>query len=196
MATLRTLIGSMNTNTNTEIAGQQSSDPDMVTGLFMDREQAEQAYSSVANRGYAQSEVNVVMSSATKKKHFSDPAVAKIRLAGKAFEGAGMGSAIGGTVGAIAAIVAAVGTSIAIPGIGIVIAGPAAPAIMGAGGLTGGLAGALVGWGIPDELLKRYEAGIKKGGILIGIKPHSREDAAYIRQQWSIEQGGPASRNS
>ena len=30
--------------------------------------------------------------------------------------------------------------------------------------------GALVGWGIPEERVKHYEAGIKKGGILMGVR--------------------------
>lgn len=194
MATLTTLIGS--TNTYTKSAKRLSTDPVMETGLFKDHERAEQAYRAVANRGYGHSDVNVVMTSATKNKYFSDPDVAKTFLGNKTIEGAGMGSVIGGTFGAIAAVVAAVGTPIALPGIGIVIAGPVASAIMGAsaGGLAGGLVGALVGWGIPNEYLRRYAAGIKNGGILIGIKPHSQEDAAFIRQQWSIGHSEPALR--
>lgn len=66
------------------------------------------------------------------------------------------------------AAVAAVGMSIAIPGLGLVIAGPLAGAIAGAGGAAGGLVGALVGWGIPEERVKRYESGIKNGEILMG----------------------------
>ena len=51
-------------------------------------------------------------------------------LGSKAAEGAGVGGAIGGTVGAILAAIAAVGTTIAIPGLGLVIAGPLAAAIL------------------------------------------------------------------
>jgi hypothetical protein len=87
--------------------------------------------------------------------------------------------------------VAAVGTSIAIPGLGLVIAGPLAAAIAGAGagGAAGGLVGALVGWGIPEERVKRYESGIKNGGILMGVKSRSDDDAAYFQQEWSRNKG-------
>ena len=89
-------------------------------------------------------------------------------------------------MGAIAAAIAAIGTSLVIPGLGIVIAGPAAAALAGAGAgaAAGGIVGALVGWGIPEERVKHYEAGIKKGGILMGVRPRSDEDAKYFAQDW------------
>ncbi|HET7281775.1 MAG TPA: hypothetical protein VFI67_05590, partial [Sphingomicrobium sp.] len=101
------------------------------------------------------------------------------------------GGAIGGTFGAIAAAVAAVGTSIAIPGLGLVIAGPLAAAFAGAGagGAAGGLVGALIGWGIPEERVKRYESGIKSGGILMGVKARSSDDAEYFQDEWKRSNG-------
>ena len=42
----------------------------------------------------------------------------------------------------------------------------------------------MVGWGIPEERVKDYEAGIKKGGILMGVTPRSEEDAQYLENQW------------
>ena len=52
-----------------------------------------------------------------------------------------------------ACAVAAVGTTLLIPGLGIVVAGPLAAVIAGAGAgaATGGLIRALVGWNIPEE---------------------------------------------
>ena len=32
--------------------------------------------------------------------------------------------------------------------------------------------------------MKDYEAGIKKGGILMGVKPRSDEDAQYLENEW------------
>lgn len=163
----------------------------MVTGLFNDRESAENAYKSVASRGYGKDDINVVMSDETRKTHFGDPGRTTTELGTKAAEGAGVGGAIGGTLGAVAAAVAAVGTSIAIPGLGLVIAGPLAAAIAGAGagGVTGGLVGALIGWGIPEERVKRYESGISKGGILMGVKARSDEDATYFQDEWKRSKG-------
>lgn len=158
----------------------------MVTGLFRDRDSAEQAYKSVTDRGYDRGDVNLVMSDETRKRHFSGEGSEQTELGSKAAEGAGIGGAIGGTLGAIAAAIAAIGTSIAIPGLGLVVAGPVAAALAGAGAgaATGGLVGALIGWGIPEERVKRYEEGIKQGGILMGVKPRNTEDAEHFEKTW------------
>ena len=52
----------------------------MVTGLFRDRDSAEQAYRSVAARGYSSDDVNLVMSDETRKRHFSDSGPAETEL--------------------------------------------------------------------------------------------------------------------
>lgn len=155
----------------------------MVTGLFRDSAHAERAYRSVTDRGYSRDVVNVVMSDETRRRHFDD---AETVAGNRAAEGAGIGGAIGGTVGAIAGAIAAVGTSVALPGLGLVVAGPVAAALAGAGAgaATGGLVGALIGWGIPEERVKRYEEGVKQGGILMGVRPRSDEDAAHFERTW------------
>ena len=157
----------------------------LMTGLFPDRDSAEQGYNALADRGYSKDDVNVVMSEDTKKRHFMSSG-AETELGNKAAEGAGVGGAIGGTLGAIAAAVAAVGTTIALPGLGLVIAGPLAAAIAGAGAgaATGGIVGALVGWNIPEERVKKYDEGIRKGGILMGVRPKNDEDAAHLESNW------------
>jgi hypothetical protein len=162
----------------------------MVTGLFRDRDSAERAYGSLSSRGYSERDVNIAMSDDTRKRHFSSGS-AETELGTKAAEGAGVGGAVGATLGAIAAAVAAVGTSIVVPGLGLVIAGPAAAAIAGAGagGVTGGLIGALVGWNIPEERIKHYEAGVKEGGIVLGVTPRNDEDADYIEREWKSNRG-------
>lgn len=166
-------------------------DTGMLTGMFHDRSSAERAYQGLAARGYTKDDINVVMSDETRKKHFSGDGGMTTELGSKAAEGAGIGGAIGGTLGAILAAVTATGTTLALPGLGLVIAGPLAAAAAGAGAglLTGGLVGALVGWGIPEERVRHYESGIKEGGMLLGVKPRSEEDAASIERHWRDNQG-------
>lgn len=162
----------------------------MLTGLFNDRDSAERAYQSLTARGYTKDDINVVMSDDARKKHFGE-GTASTELGTKAAEGAGIGGAVGGTLGAILAAATATGTSLVLPGLGLVIAGPLAAAAAGAGvgAATGGLVGALVGWGIPEEEVKHYESGLKQGGILMGIRPRSDEDAAYLEQEWRTHKG-------
>src|SRR5215213_9534644 len=162
----------------------------MITGLFPDRESAERAYSSIVVRGYGQDDVNLVMSEETRKKHFAVDG-RETELGSKALEGAGTGAAIGGAVGATLAAIAAIGTTLALPGLGLLIAGPIAAGLAGAGAgaLTGGLIGALVGHGIPEEHAKHYEQGIREGCIFMGVQPRNDEDADYFENNWRENRG-------
>ena len=164
---------------------------EMVTGLFKTRENAESAYNALKGRGYGENDINVLMSDEGRSRHFGGAEAADTELGSKALEGAGTGSAIGGTVGAVLAAIAAVGTSIALPGLGLIVAGPLAAALAGAGagGLTGGLLGALIGSGIPEEHARQYETGVKEGGIVLGVKPHSADDAEYIETTFRNSHG-------
>jgi hypothetical protein len=167
-----------------------TNDGRMVTGLFPDRESAEAAYGTAAERGYSNKDVDVVMSDDTRQRHFAG-AGTETELGNKAAEGAGVGGAIGGTLGAIAAAVAAIGTTLALPGLGLVVAGPLAAAVAGAGAgaAGGGLIGALIGWNIPEERVKRYEEGVRNGGILMGLRARNEEDAAHFEQSWKANRG-------
>jgi uncharacterized protein YjbJ (UPF0337 family) len=161
----------------------------VLTGMFRDRDGAERAYNSAISRGYSKDDVNLLMSDKTRDTYFADGD--DTAMGSKALEGAGTGSAIGGTLGAIIAGVAAIGTSVLLPGIGLVVAGPLAAALAGAGagGLTGGLIGALVGSGIPEDRAKEYEEGIKSGGIVMGVNPRNDEDADYFENEWKSYKG-------
>ena len=178
-------------------------EPRMVTGMFRDRESAERAYNAVHQRGYTQDDVTLVMTDEARKRHFvsdvdldNDRTVGETdrtdtELGNKALEGTGVGSAIGGTVGAVIGAIAAIGTSVALPGLGLVIAGPLAAGLAGAGagGLTGGVVGALVGSGIPEERAKVYDEGIREGHIVMGVRPRTEEDAEYLENEWRNSRG-------
>jgi hypothetical protein len=57
----------------------------------------------------------------------------------------------------------------------------AALAGAGVGGAVGGLTGALVGMGIPQYEAKRYEGGVKKGGILLSVHSDNSEWTAKAK---------------
>lgn len=156
-----------------------------ITGAFTNRNDAEHAYDSLISRGYTSDEITVIMSDETKKTHFED-SDHESDLGNKSLEKAGVGSAIGGTAGAIIGAVAAIGTVVALPGLGLVVAGPLLAALTGAGagGLTGGIIGALIGSGIPKEHAEHYENRIKEGGIIIGVTPKSIPDRNSITTEW------------
>ena len=146
----------------------------LVTGIFANRAAAELAVDQLVASGYARDDISVLMSDATRGREFG------ITEDSKAPEGAAAGAALGGVLGAIAAGLISVGI-IAIPGIGLVAAGPiiAALAGAGAGGAAGGLLGALVGAGIPEHEAQFFNEELSKGGILVGVYAHDdRVDAA------------------
>jgi hypothetical protein len=150
----------------------------LVTGLFKTRVAAEAAVDALIKRGYTRDDISVLMSDATKNKEFA------VETRTHAADGAGIGGAVGGAVGAVLAAIVAVGTSIVLPGVGLVVAGPivAALAGAGAGGATGGIIGALIGAGIPEHRAKVYDAGLRGGGILLGVEAKDDDDADKLEQ--------------
>src|SRR2546422_5694195 len=89
----------------------------------------------------------------------------------KAPEGAATGATTGGVIGGVLGWLVGLGT-LAVPGVGpLIAAGPIVAALTGAGvgGAIGGIAGALIGMGIPEYEAKRYEGRVKEGGILLSV---------------------------
>ncbi len=162
---------------------------DIMTGMFRDRDSAERAWSSLSGRGYGRDDVSLLMSEDTRRRHFGDGAP-DTALGDKAAEGAGTGALIGGGLGAVLMGLAAAGT-IALPGVGLLAMGPIAAALTGAagGGVAGGLLGALIGAGIPEDRANHYDAGIREGGIVMGVHPRSSEDAEYFEREWTSYRG-------
>ncbi|HKQ25101.1 MAG TPA: hypothetical protein VJT81_11730 [Burkholderiales bacterium] len=157
----------------------------MVTGLFANSESIERAYEIVSARDYGTADINVVMSDDTRRRYFSDDRQVNTELGRKVEEGGEMGGPLGGKIGTIIPAVIAVGI-VALPGVGLVLAGPVAVALAAAGaaGLSFGLMAALHDWGIPEERVDEYQKGIHDGGILMGVRTRSVEDARQIAQQW------------
>lgn len=91
-----------------------------------------------------------------------------------ALKGAGAGAALGGVLGFVAGA-----ASLAIPGVGpIIAAGPIASALAGAGmgAVAGGLIGGLTKLGVPEDEAHYYAEGVKRGGTLVTV--HARDDDA------------------
>ena len=152
--------------------------PKLVTGLFKNRVAAEAAVDAVLKRGYTRDDISVMMSDATRSKEFA------LQARTHAADGAGIGGALGGVVGAVLAAIVAVGSTIILPGVNLVIAGPIAAALAGAGAgaATGGVIGALIGAGIPEYRAKVYEAGLRTGGILLGVEAKADEEVDKLEE--------------
>jgi hypothetical protein len=178
--------------------GRTAGTSNYVTGLYRSPESANRAYEGLTStHGYRSDDIDVYMTDETRKRHFGDVKPGTELTGGtKAAEGFGAGSAIGGGVGAALAAIFAVGTSVVVPGLGLVVAGPIAAALAGAGagGVTGGLIGALVGAGIPEDRAKEYDRGLREGGILIGTRARDAKHAEQIERDFGTYGGSDVRR--
>jgi hypothetical protein len=155
----------------------------MLTAIFRDRHVAAQTYEWLQDRGYSSKDINVLMSDSTRADLDDSGSERRIKAGSKASEGIAAGGAIGTAVGATVAAIAAIGTTVALPGLGLVIAGPVLAALAGggAGAVAGGLLGALVGLGIPESNARAYEEALRDGGVVIGVAPRTRDEYQEIR---------------
>lgn len=167
--------------------GKSETHEPILVGMFSNREDSEKAYNELRALGYGTDDINVVMTNAGRDRHFgSEQKDHSSEMGNKALEGTGTGAAIGGVAGGIAGAIAALGTNLVVPGLGMVILGPLAAGLAGAGagGLTGGIIGALVGAGIPKEKAELYHQGLQDGDIILTVHPHTLEDANRIQKRW------------
>ena len=85
--------------------------------------------------------------------------------------GAGVGTLVG--LGVLAGVVPVIGPAIAAGTLGTIL-------LNAAGGAAAlGIAGALIGWGIPEEDAKYYEGEVKAGRFLVTVDAGDRKDEAW-----------------
>lgn len=153
-----------------------------IVGLFRASEQAEEAVRELKNRGFTDEEVSVIAAKEQEE--------ARLREATTTFEGQDLtdGAAAGGAVGGLAGLLAGAG-ALVIPGLGPLVAvGPLAATL--AGMVTGGIAGGLIDFGIPEEEGRRYEEEIKSGSIMVVVEAESQnadEAATILRESGAAE---------
>ena len=128
-------------------------------------EQATRIVDDLKAAGFSNNDVSVLLPDRAGSRDFAHEHHTK------APEGAATGAVAGGVTAGVLGWLVGIG-SLAIPGVGpLIAAGPIMAALGGvaAGGAVGGLAGALVGFGIPEYEAKQYEGKIKNGNILISV---------------------------
>ena len=164
--------------------------PTFETGMYYDHESAEVTVQRLRDLGYSTQDISVMMKDQEHARKFASD------TGSHAAEGAVTGGAIGGGIGALLAGLTATGSIVAIVGTGGVAAplviGPLAAALagLGAGAATGGILGALIGAGIPNDEAAKYEEGLNRGGILLGVNPRE-EDRHRVREILGSSSGAP-----
>lgn len=136
-----------------------------VYGIYKTRLECEEGVETLRRHGFRAEDISVLFPDNVGSKDLN------VSKSSKAPEGAATGGGVGATAGGILGWLVGVG-SLAIPGVGpLIAAGPimAALAGMGAGAALGGATGALIGLGIPEYEAIRFEGRIKSGGILVSV---------------------------
>jgi len=157
-----------------------------VSAVFHDRAEMERAFQALQNRGYSRDDINVLMPNRTRNKYYSLPDREDEKPAGTlATEGMGVGGAIGTALGATIAAIVAAGTTLALPGVGILVAGPLAASLAGggAGAVVGGGLGAAIGATIPEENAEAYQEALRKGGVILGVHTSNKKEAGAIEKE-------------
>lgn len=160
----------------------------LVKGLFRDQQLAELAFHAAQNLGYTPADINAVMSDETRNKLLVTDSASDLARKADDQDGEPIEQQVGGPIGATAATIApalaAIGTVLLLPG--IVALGPIAVALAAAGamGVGAGLIGALTHWGIAADEVEEYEAGIRRGGILLAVDPRTEADRLRLIESW------------
>ncbi len=140
-----------------------------VVGVFPDRAHAEQAITELHNLGFMDKQIGYVMLG---EKDQGGAAAAGKNLGEGAILGAAGGGLAGGLLGA--------GASLLIPGIGPAIAGGVLAATLGGlaiGALTGGITGALVKLGVPEEDARYYQKELEAGRPIVTVEATGQQQA-------------------
>ncbi len=142
-----------------------------VFGIYPEYASVENGVDALKAAGFRNTDISVLFPENVGTKDFAH------KKETKAPEGTATGATTGALIGGGLGWLAGIG-ALAIPGLGpFIAAGPimAALAGVGAGGVVGGITGALIGMGIPEYEAKRYEGRVKDGGILLSVHSDNSE---------------------
>jgi uncharacterized protein (TIGR02271 family) len=164
-----------------------------VIGLFDNRAEAQSVVQELLGEGFQRDAISVMSKKLEGQDTKKGEAVAYVEEDGEEqikdmAIGAGTGAAIGGLAGLLLSL-----TSLAIPGIGPVLAaGPLAAVIAGAGiGATaGGLISGLTRLGVPEDDANYYAEGVRRGGTLISVEAaddKASRAVAIMKQHGAVE---------
>jgi len=143
-------------------------------GVFENARDAQQAVRELRQAGFREDQIGVA-SHHDEKTHSGETTAGHDTHAGT---GAVTGALAGAGIGAAWGLAAVAGL---VPAIGPVIAGGTLAAVLASAGLgaaAAGIAGALIGMGIPEEEAHYYESEFKSGRTIVTVKCDGRYDEA------------------
>ncbi|GIP41280.1 hypothetical protein J31TS4_45600 [Paenibacillus sp. J31TS4] len=147
-----------------------------IVGVFETEEQAIGAIEALKEQGYTEDDISIVA------KDRKETAAVEEQTGTKGAKGLAAGAVTGGVIGGAAGLFASVG-SLAIPGIGpLLAAGAITATLTGAaiGASAGGFVGSLVGLGISEDEAKAYDDYVRGGMMLVLVETdEARQEGVY-----------------
>lgn len=144
-------------------------------GVFSHRRDAEVAITELRDAGFPLNRVSIIAKDTNGQGIAGLDVDRNVGTGNKADDGAKAGAATGGVVGGLTGLLVGLGT-LAIPGIGPVIAGGAVATALATtlaggaiGAAAGSIVGALVGLGIPEDRARVYSDRFERGDYLVII---------------------------
>jgi len=146
------------------MANQGNQNEKTILGVFRQEQEAERAVRALRDHGFTDKEVSLIGPDSRKGGQNGNNAQNNAGGGSHLASGTTWGAGIGGGLGLLAGAGA-----LAIPGFGPLLAiGPLAAALTGAA--TGGIAGGLMDWGIPEQEAKRAEQDVKRGEYVAVVR--------------------------
>jgi len=152
--------------------------PALEVGIFDSVDDARQAVRGLLEAGFSQQQITVVCSDETKERYFrefehQEPAgtfTPKATIAGA-------------TIGALLGGLTVFGSAIATGGLALWAAGPITA---WAGGVAGGLIGAMMTRGVEKELANFYQQAVVSGQILVAAEDHTPNSSQALAKAAKI----------
>jgi hypothetical protein len=164
------------------MANVRALDRKLRVGVFNTVEAAERAVRGLMAAGFSPDEITVVCSDPEKERHFR--AFEHQEPAGTTTPGAAIaGGAIGATLAGLTVILVGAATG----GVGLLVAGGAAA---WAGGVAGGLVGAMMTRGVEKELANYYNQAVLDGKILVAAEKHDANLGKLAKAEAILTEAG------
>jgi uncharacterized protein (TIGR02271 family) len=158
-----------------------------VSGLFKERNLAEQAVADLLAAGFTDEQIGVA------QREASDLITTESRTLGHLPSATAAGGAVGGgLLGGTLGVLTGIGL-LAIPGVGPVLAGGLLASVLAGvslGSAGGSLLGALVGTGLSEEEARHLESGLRGGAVLVTVHTEDRvQEALSILKHLGADTG-------
>ncbi len=146
-------------------------------GVFATRAAADRAIAELKQAGYRDDQIGLIAKDSSGKTVKRDGAGT---MENNACEGAAIGAAAGAAsgvaigVGVLAGVIPVIGPVLALGTLGTVLLNAVG------GAAIAGIAGALIGWGIPEEDARFYEGEVQAGRYLVTVECGQGDDARDV----------------